>query len=193
MTERRLVAVLVVFILAVLLAAPAAAGTQETAGLSGSILRPVRYHDFHYTQRDKPMGEWQAVSVASQGDPGRNCQMSSKWGNITPAGFGQLKQTSGTACKWGGLRITVFFDGPGTANDGLTSIYSNGNYCVATSGNVNAIYCVQLPDGSIFMQRTPVTVGATMFIVSAEFVVCTNRYTTQEVVDCNHDFYDLSL
>lgn len=191
MLKRATFVLLALFLLAVVaFAGPAGAGTNEVHSLTGSIGRPVNYHDFHYTQNDKPMGEWQSVSVSA--NPGRDCFMQAKWGNFGPA-FGQLKMTGGTACKWGGLIIWYYYSSPSHCCDGLERMYvTSGDYCVATSTAYQTLYCAQLSDGSIFMQRTP-SAGATMNIVQAEFIVCANRFAAMETVECNHDYYELSL
>lgn len=193
MTRRRVTAILLALAMlagAVIIAAlPASAGTEIKSSPSGSFARPVEYHDFHYDQYQRPMGEWQGVSVVA-GRPENTCFMQGKWGNY-PNAFAQFKQTGGTKCRWGGIRLTYYYDGPGTCCDEIGVLYLDGRYCVGSTATTNAIYCTQLPDGSIFLNRNPAQ--GTMKIMSAEFVVCAGYVSAPapEVWVCNHDYFEV--
>lgn len=179
---------LILVAISVLGASPADAGTKEAASLSGSIARPVDYHDFHYNPQQKPMGVWH--QVYSESNPGVYCTGDAKWGNFPDNAFAQLGHVSGNACKWGGIRLTYYYDGAGTCCDGVVRQYLDGDYCVATPDAYQAIYCAQVSDGSIFMMRDSGP-NATMFIISAEFVLCSHRFSNVETVNCTHDYYSI--
>lgn len=163
---RRTVFILFVLLALVAWAGPAEAGTALKDNPSGTS---VVYYDV-VPNPPPPQGGWQNFHVVEPKDHYFTCDTRGKWGNISNHGFVQLQATGGTACKWGGITMTTYYTDPHGVHTVVTTY--NGDYCVGNPGPATITNCVQLSDGSIWLQRTT-PAGSTDLILQADLITCT--------------------
>lgn len=168
--------------------APAEAGTAIKDNPSG-----VGVNYANYTPSPPPIqGNWQNFHVVLPTNHAITCDTRGKWGNLSQRGFVQLQQTGGNNCMWGGVTMTTFWTNPFNGTSGIETTYY-GNYCVGNPGSATVTNCVQLPDGSIWLQRT-VPAGWTDQIVQADLITCTA--VSNIVLDhwqCEHDTWKIQF
>lgn len=186
--NRRIVTFLLVALLLCLLAGPpAAAGTTAKDNPASSFGQQVFYTDDHVNP-PPAVGYWATIYQGDRWGYGNGCQMDAKWGTLFTRGFLAYKYNSRTSCMWGGVRLTYLFQGhPYT----IVSGNSPNDWCVATSTAPQIPNCVQLSDGSIFMQA-PANDSPT---IQAEFITCAGGRGSLGFsdYDCKHTFYTVNF
>lgn len=99
------------------------------------------------------------------------CQQEMRFGNFNNRAYAQLAYVTGN-CAWGGISITY-----ARSNNSIVTVPLNGNMC--TTGNTNPVGCIQLSDGSIWLQ--PYETFNTR-VISASAVLCQHTFA-------GHDFW----